>query len=126
MKGIQTAIILLVTIAIFSVAASAQDQNGYQNKAGSSAVGSKSESAGPSTSTLAGSVDRSKNGRKVKADRAGDTSKEGGSSEPGGSNYEYGVPAPNGETFDRYGYQGMPLSSNSRPCLVSGARRCVQ
>lgn len=28
--------------------------------------------------------------------------------------------------IDRYGYQGTPLSSNGRPCLVSGARRCVQ
>ena len=142
MKSIYSAIILLVTMSIFSLAASAQDRNGAHNNTSSATANSiridttnGSSSADPS-GTLTGSVSKArkaaKTGKKASSEAGLNapaqvgTQKNANAADQDQTNELNGSPGSQGREYDRYGYQGTPLSNGTRPCLVAGARRCVQ
>ena len=126
MKSIYTAIILLATISIFSLAASAQSTTGSHNDAATGISNGKSLD-----SSVSKNIVRKNNKTKtmVPIDPVVEKTQRvrlEGSTDESAINYLYGMPGQQGREYDRYGYQGLPLSTHSRPCLVSGARRCVQ
>ena len=142
MKSIYTATLTLAIVSIFSLGAWAQGaSNGTQNGYGNGVPNGVSNGTpngtgnGVSNGTSNGLPNGSSNGisngagnqkpKVIQGTRVRQASP-GSSMDQDQVTYNVGVAAPANREFDRYGYQGLPLSSRSRPCLVSGARRCVE
>ncbi len=125
MKGIYRTIIFFAVMSAFSLAASAQAPGGSQNT-----VANRSTD-GSLIAFDAVSGNKAKAKSKIRKESSSSIAIEPAPSvNPSSLDNDQvnpsGLPVYKLNEFDRYGYQGLPLSTHSRPCLVSGARRCVQ